>query len=203
MILLTQVAVKIISRPQIIKIGLEKVKREIACMKILNHPNIARLLEYAESDNEIIIITEYISGGELYHYLVSRGRIKENIAREKYRQIISAVHYCHSLGVVHRDLKAENIMIDFFNNLKIIDFGFSNKFDGKNTLDTFCGSPMYAAPELFRGEGYLGPEVDVWALGVLLFLMLTGSLPFKVDSFNVFLLPFNEGYKIFSYQRIY
>ena len=114
----------------------------------------------------------------MYDYLVAHGRMKEKEARVKFRHILSAVQYCHQKHVVHRDLKAENLLLDENMNIKLADFGFSNEFTPGSKLDTFCGSPPYAAPELFQGKKYNGPEVDVWSLGVILYTLVSGSLPF-------------------------
>uniref|UniRef100_A0A3P9AYT9 non-specific serine/threonine protein kinase n=1 Tax=Maylandia zebra TaxID=106582 RepID=A0A3P9AYT9_9CICH len=132
--------------------------REVRIMKILNHPNIVKLFEVIETERTLYLVMEYAT---------------------KYLQhIVSAVQYCHQKHIVHRDLKAENLLLDADMNIKIADFGFSNEFTLGNKLDTFCGSPPYAAPELFQGKKYDGPEVDVWSLGVILYTLVSGSLPF-------------------------
>ncbi|KAF4071500.1 hypothetical protein AMELA_G00274010 [Ameiurus melas] len=173
-----EVAVKIIDKTQLNPTSLQKLFREVRIMKILNHPNIVKLFEVIETEKTLYLIMEYASGGEVFDYLVAHGRMKEKEARAKFRQIVSAVQYCHQKRIVHRDLKAENLLLDADMNIKIADFGFSNEFMVGNKLDTFCGSPPYAAPELFQGKKYDGPEVDVWSLGVILYTLVSGSLPF-------------------------
>uniref|UniRef100_A0A9J8CHG6 MAP/microtubule affinity-regulating kinase 3 n=1 Tax=Cyprinus carpio carpio TaxID=630221 RepID=A0A9J8CHG6_CYPCA len=173
-----EVAVKIIDKTQLNPSSLQKLFREVRIMKLLNHPNIVKLFEVIETDKSLYLVMEYASGGEVFDYLVAHGRMKEKEARAKFRQIVSAVQYCHQKCIVHRDLKAENLLLDADMNIKIADFGFSNEFTLGSKLDTFCGSPPYAAPELFQGKKYDGPEVDVWSLGVILYTLVSGSLPF-------------------------
>ncbi|KAJ8248574.1 hypothetical protein GJAV_G00243450 [Gymnothorax javanicus] len=173
-----EVAVKIIDKTQLNPTSLQKLFREVRIMKILNHPNIVKLFEVIETEKTLYLVMEYASGGEVFDYLVAHGRMKEKEARAKFRQIVSAVQYCHQKKIVHRDLKAENLLLDADMNIKIADFGFSNEFTIGSKLDTFCGSPPYAAPELFQGKKYDGPEVDVWSLGVILYTLVSGSLPF-------------------------
>ncbi|EFN62365.1 Serine/threonine-protein kinase MARK2 [Camponotus floridanus] len=173
-----EVAIKIIDKTQLNPGSLQKLFREVRIMKMLDHPNIVKLFQVIETEKTLYLVMEYASGGEVFDYLVLHGRMKEKEARAKFRQIVSAVQYCHQKKIIHRDLKAENLLLDSEMNIKIADFGFSNEFTPGNKLDTFCGSPPYAAPELFQGKKYDGPEVDVWSLGVILYTLVSGSLPF-------------------------
>jgi len=173
-----EVAIKIIDKTQLNPGSLQKLFREVRIMKTLDHPNIVKLYQVIETEKTLYLVMEYASGGEVFDYLVLHGRMKEKEARAKFRQIVSAVQYCHQKKIIHRDLKAENLLLDSEMNIKIADFGFSNEFVPGNKLDTFCGSPPYAAPELFQGKKYDGPEVDVWSLGVILYTLVSGSLPF-------------------------
>ncbi|XP_075211589.1 serine/threonine-protein kinase MARK2-like isoform X5 [Lycorma delicatula] len=173
-----EVAIKIIDKTQLNPGSLQKLFREVRIMKMLDHPNIVKLFQVIETEKTLYLVMEYASGGEVFDYLVLHGRMKEKEARAKFRQIVSAVQYCHQKKIIHRDLKAENLLLDSEMNIKIADFGFSNEFTPGSKLDTFCGSPPYAAPELFQGKKYDGPEVDVWSLGVILYTLVSGSLPF-------------------------
>ncbi|XP_062401445.1 NUAK family SNF1-like kinase 2 [Sardina pilchardus] len=154
------------------------IRREIEIMSSLNHPHIITIYEVFENKDKIVIVMEYASRGDLYDYLSQRQKIGEAEARHLFRQIVSAVHYCHRNGIVHRDLKLENILLDGDCNIKIADFGLSNLYHGDEYLQTFCGSPLYASPEIVNGRPYKGPEVDSWSLGVLLYTLVHGAMPF-------------------------
>ncbi|KAM4571269.1 NUAK family SNF1-like kinase 1 [Fundulus diaphanus] len=154
------------------------IQREIEITSSLRHANIIRFHEVFESRDKIVIVMEYASRGELYDYIQERKRLPETEARSIFRQIASAVHYCHKNGVVHRDLKLENILLDEDLKVKLADFGLSNNFQTGSLLQTYCGSPLYAAPEIVKGLPYTGPEVDCWALGVLLYALVYSSMPF-------------------------
>lgn len=173
-----EVAIKIIDKSSMNSTSIQKLYREVRIMKQLDHPNIVKLYQVMETETTLYLVMEFASGGEVFDYLVAHGRMKEKEARAKFRQIVSAVQYLHSKNIIHRDLKAENLLLDADMNIKIADFGFSNTFSIGAKLDTFCGSPPYAAPELFQGKKYDGPEVDVWSLGVILYTLVSGSLPF-------------------------
>ncbi|KRJ99977.1 uncharacterized protein LOC6531042 isoform X1 [Drosophila yakuba] len=174
----TKVAIKIIDKTCLNEEYLSKTFREIAILKSLRHPHITRLYEVMESQSMIYLVTEYAPNGEIFDHLVANGRMKEPEAARVFTQLVSAVHYCHLRGVVHRDLKAENVLLDKDMNIKLADFGFSNYYDEGATLRTWCGSPPYAAPEVFQGLEYDGPKSDIWSLGVVLYALVCGALPF-------------------------
>ncbi|VDN06706.1 unnamed protein product [Thelazia callipaeda] len=180
-----EIAVKLIKKSAIEnKQDLARIRREIRIMSALKHPNIIQIFEVFENRDKIILVMEYASGGELYDYVSTYGSLPEPEARRIFRQITSAVLYCHKHKVAHRDLKLENILLDVDNNAKIADFGLSNYFSDKNLLNTFCGSPLYASPEIINGTPYRGPEVDCWSLGILLYTLVYGSMPFDGRDFN-------------------
>ncbi|XP_045580382.1 serine/threonine-protein kinase SIK3 homolog isoform X1 [Salmo salar] len=173
-----KVAIKIVDKTQLDDENLKKIFREVQIMKMLRHPHIIRLYQVMETERMIYLVTEYASGGEIFDHLVAHGRMAEKDARRKFKQIVAAVHFCHCRNIVHRDLKAENLLLDHNLNIKIADFGFSNLFSRGQLLKTWCGSPPYAAPELFEGKEYDGPKVDIWSLGVVLYVLVCGALPF-------------------------
>lgn len=178
-----KVAVKILNKAKIKQLGMEeKVQREINILHLCTHPHIIRLYEVIDTPTDIFLVNEYVSGGELFDYIVSKGRLSADEARNFFHQIVSGVEYCHFQKIVHRDLKPENLLLDANLNIKIADFGLSNLMRDGDFLRTSCGSPNYAAPEVISGHLYAGPEVDVWSCGVILYALLCGSLPFDDES---------------------
>uniref|UniRef100_A0A7S2PPV1 non-specific serine/threonine protein kinase n=1 Tax=Leptocylindrus danicus TaxID=163516 RepID=A0A7S2PPV1_9STRA len=178
-----KVAIKILNKAKIKQLGMEeKVQREINILHLCTHPHIIRLYEVVDTPTDIFLVNEYVSGGELFDYIVSKGRLSADEARNFFHQIVSGVEYCHFQKIVHRDLKPENLLLDANQNIKIADFGLSNIMRDGDFLRTSCGSPNYAAPEVISGHLYAGPEVDVWSCGVILYALLCGSLPFDDES---------------------
>ena len=177
-----KVALKFISRASIKKpTHWTRIRREINLLRAMHHPHIVKLYDYKDNGSDILLMMEYISGGDLFDRIVHHRdqRFSEKEARPLFRQIVSAVDYCHQNRIIHRDLKPENLMVDDRNQIKLIDFGFANIYSPRGYLETNCGSPLYASPEIVQGVKYVGPEVDIWSLGVILFAMLTGTLPFE------------------------
>ncbi|KAI8136792.1 kinase-like domain-containing protein [Fennellomyces sp. T-0311] len=188
-----KVALKIINKKKIASMDLGgRVKREIQYLKLLRHPHIIKLYEVIATPTDIIMVIEY-AGGELFNYIVEKGRMSEDDARRFFQQIICAVEYCHRHKIVHRDLKPENLLLDANNNVKIADFGLSNIMTDGDFLKTSCGSPNYAAPEVISGRLYAGPEVDVWSCGVILYVMLCGRLPFDDEYIPTLFKKINGG----------
>ncbi|XP_052875142.1 CBL-interacting serine/threonine-protein kinase 20-like isoform X2 [Gossypium arboreum] len=178
-------AIKIIDKEKIMKGGLiDQIKREISVMRLVKHPNVVRLYEVMASKLKIYFVMEYVKGGELFGK-VTKGKLKENDARQYFQQLIAAVDYCHSRGVYHRDLKPENLLVDENRNLKVSDFGLSALRESRRQdglLHTTCGTPAYVAPEVINMKGYDGAKVDIWSCGVILYVLLAGFLPFHDEN---------------------
>lgn len=173
-----KVAIKVIDKLQHKQRTLDEIKREAEIIKRLDHPNIIKVNQIIDTEKVFYIIMEYASNGDLFHRL-DLGRMDENEAREKFSQILLAVRYCHDVqNVIHRDLKPDNVLFDSQYNIKIADFGLSEEFTPGELLNTFCGTPEYMAPEVFKGQKFDGPKVDVWSLGIMLYEMLTATIPF-------------------------
>ncbi|KAM0064121.1 putative protein kinase CAMK-CAMKL-CHK1 family [Helianthus debilis subsp. tardiflorus] len=176
------VAIKIINKHRISHNAhlVSNVKREIVIMRMLSHPNIVKLHEVMATKTKIYFVMEYVKGGELFQK-VSKGRLPESVSRKYFQQLMSAIGYCHSRGVYHRDLKLENVLIDENGDLKVSDFGLSavtGQIRADGLLHTLCGTPSYVAPEVFMKGGYDGATADVWSCGVILFVMNAAYLPF-------------------------
>uniref|UniRef100_H3CCL0 BR serine/threonine kinase 2 n=1 Tax=Tetraodon nigroviridis TaxID=99883 RepID=H3CCL0_TETNG len=177
-----KVAIKIVNREKLSESVLMKVEREIAILKLIEHPHVLKLHEVYENKKYLYLVLEHVSGGELFDYLVKKGRLTPKEARKFFRQIISALDFCHSHSICHRDLKPENLLLDEKNNIRIADFGMASLQVGDSLLETSCGSPHYACPEVIRGEKYDGRKADAWSCGVILFALLVGALPFDDDN---------------------
>ncbi|XP_059632038.1 CBL-interacting serine/threonine-protein kinase 1-like [Cornus florida] len=175
-------AVKILEKNRIIDLKItDQIKREIGTLKLIKHPNVVRLQEVLASKTKIYMVLEYVNGGELFDRIVSKGKLSEDQGRKLFQQLIDGVSYCHNKGVYHRDLKLENVLLDAKGNIKISDFGLSalpQHFRDDGLLHTTCGSPNYVAPEVLANKGYDGATSDTWSCGVILYVILTGYLPF-------------------------
>lgn len=169
------------------------IEREVVIMKLIDHPNVMRLYDVWENKNELYLILEYIEGGELFDYLVQKGRLDEDEAVGYFRQIIAGVDYCHRFNICHRDLKPENLLLDKHRNIKIADFGMAALQPFDRMLETSCGSPHYASPEIVAGKIYYGPPSDIWSCGIILFALLTGHLPFDDENVRQLLLKVKAG----------
>ncbi|KAK4353790.1 hypothetical protein RND71_025984 [Anisodus tanguticus] len=175
-------AIKILEKSRILDLrSTDQIKREIGTLKLLKHPNVVRLYEVLASKSKIYMVLEYVNGGELFDRIFSKGKLPEAQGRKLFQQLVDGVSYCHDKGVFHRDLKLENVLIDSRGNIKITDFGLSalpQHFRDDGLLHTTCGSPNYVAPEILSNRGYDGATSDTWSCGVILYVILTGYLPF-------------------------
>ncbi|EPS70454.1 hypothetical protein M569_04293, partial [Genlisea aurea] len=177
------VAIKILDKEKVLKHKMiSQIKREISTMKLIRHPNVIRMFEVMASKTKIYIVMEFVTGGELFDKIVSRGKLKEDEARKYFQQLINAVDFCHSRGVYHRDLKPENLLLDASGVLKVSDFGLSalpQQVREDGLLHTTCGTPNYVAPEVINNKGYDGAKADIWSCGVILYVIMAGYLPFE------------------------
>ena len=175
-----KVAIKILKKNKIIhREDVERIEREISILKKLSHINVIKIYKINEDKEKYYIFMEYCENGELFHYIVERQRLTEEESSFFFYQLINGLEYIHSENIVHRDLKPENLLLGKHNILKIIDFGLSNFCEVDNFLETPCGSPCYASPEMVSGKKYNGHIIDIWSTGIILFAMMCGYLPFE------------------------
>ncbi|KAG2314331.1 hypothetical protein Bca52824_017453 [Brassica carinata] len=183
-------AVKIIDKSRTSRLNVPfQIKREIRTLKVLKHPNIVRLHEVLASKTKIYMVLECVTGGDLFDRIVSKGKLSETNGRKMFQQLIDGISFCHNKGIFHRDLKLENVLLDANGHIKITDFGLSavsQHFREDGLLHTTCGSPNYVAPEVLANKGYDGAASDIWSCGVILYVILTGCLPF--DDTNIAVL---------------
>ncbi|KAI1069704.1 hypothetical protein LB507_008482 [Fusarium sp. FIESC RH6] len=170
------------------------IEREVAILKLIEHPNIMKIYDIWENRSEVYLILEYIDQGDLFTFINLKGRLSEEVSVYFFRQIISAISYCHSFNICHRDLKPENILISANLQIKIADFGMAALHQtDTHQLATACGSPHYAAPELLKNRQYRGDKADIWSMGVILFAMLTATLPFDDPDLRVMMNRTKKG----------
>ena len=171
------------------------IDREIIMMKLMNHPNIMRIYDVYEGEGELYLILEYVEGGELFDFLVNRGRLPPLEALAYFKQIVYGLNYAHTFSIIHRDLKPENILIHSLNPplIKIADWGMAAFAPPSLQLETSCGSPHYASPEIVNGHKYCGTATDIWSCGVILYALLTGRLPFDDKNVRTLLTKVKAG----------
>jgi BR serine/threonine kinase len=162
-----------------------KVQREISVMKLMFHPHVIKIFDVLEDSKYLFLIIEYACRGELFNFLVQKRKLNNREALCFFQQIISGLEYCHRHRICHRDLKLENILLDFDYNIKIADFGMASLSIPNTMLKTFCGSPHYASPEIISNEPYNGIKSDIWSCGIILYALVTGKLPFDQEDDNI------------------
>ncbi|KAJ6244448.1 protein kinase [Anaeramoeba flamelloides] len=191
-----EVAIKIISKNNLFSDpkNMERVRRETAIQKLINHPNVLKLYDVYDTKNHLFLILEYVSGGELFDYILESGRVESGQSRIFFQQIIYGLEQMHSFSISHRDLKPENLLLDEDNNIKIADFGMAKMNKSGGFLQTACGSPHYVSPEIIRGRGYEGRKSDIWSCGVILYTLLCGRLPFYQKDYKELLLNIRRGF---------
>lgn len=189
-----KVAIKIIKKAQFdVKPDLQrKIRREVALMRLIDHPHLMKLVEVCESQRHLYMVLEFCAHGELFDFLVARRRLEPELALRIFRELIYGLEYLHAHAICHRDLKPENILLDECDHVKIADFGFA-RWMRSNIAETSCGSPHYAAPEVIRGLHYDGRAADVWSCGVILYALLAGRLPFDDPSVRTLLAKVKSG----------
>ncbi|KAJ6232623.1 protein kinase [Anaeramoeba flamelloides] len=190
-----KVAIKIVSKKQLLAKpkNLERIRREISVQKLIKHPSVIQIFDVYETKKHLFLVLEYLPKGELFDYIVERGRVPSDEARVFFRQIISTIEHIHSFSITHRDLKPENLLLSQNNTIKIADFGMAKIMETGDLLQTACGSPHYISPEVLKGKGYDGRKSDIWACGVILYALLCGYLPFDEKKYQKLLYKIKKG----------
>lgn len=189
-----RVAVKIVDRKRAPEDFLKRfLPRELSIIQMFQHPHIIRVYEVLDVEDKVFVIMDLAPGGDLLNYIKTRGFVKESLGKKIFKQLLQAVKHCHKNGVLHRDLKCENILLDEGNNVRITDFGFAKYYNKSDLCKTFCGSAAYAAYEILKGIPYDGEKADVWSMGVVLYTMVTGRMPFDDSDTKVLLQHIKRG----------
>mmetsp|Transcript_8755 Transcript_8755/g.17088 ORF Transcript_8755/g.17088 Transcript_8755/m.17088 type:complete len:440 (+) Transcript_8755:26-1345(+) len=190
-----KVAIKIINKLKLIEPDdMERLARELKIMQEISHPHIVQMYEVLETPRDLFLVLEFASGGELFKYISTHQRVRESEACKFFQQALAGLEYLHGLGIAHRDLKPENLLLDHHKNIKIADFGLSNYYEQGTRLNTACGSPCYAAPEKIAGRPYDAAKADLWSMGIILYTMLVGALPFDDPNTHKLYKKIQSGY---------
>lgn len=194
-----RVAIKIVNKKKAPRDVVHKfLPREVKTLRMIMHENVIKCYDVIDTDDALYIVMEIADGGDVLDYINKRTRLTESVARLLFHDLLSGVEHCHTMSIVHRDLKCENLLLSSQMILKISDFGFARELDGKN-LETYCGSYAYAAPEVILGQPYVGEPADIWSMGVILYAMVVGRLPFKDNDVKTLLSEISHHITLPSY----
>jgi serine kinase len=194
-----RVAIKIVNKKKAPRDVVHKfLPREVKALRMIVHDNVIKCYDVIDTDDALYIVMEIADGGDVLDYINKRTRLTESVARLLFHDLLSGVEHCHTMSIVHRDLKCENLLLSNRMILKISDFGFARELDGKN-LETYCGSYAYAAPEVILGQPYVGEPADIWSMGVILYAMVVGRLPFKDNDVKTLLSEISHHITLPSY----
>lgn len=194
-----RVAIKIVNKKKAPRDVVQKfLPREVRTLRMIMHDNVIKCYDVIDTDDALYIVMEIADGGDVLDYINKRTRLTESVARLLFHDLLCGVEHCHTMSIVHRDLKCENLLLSGQMILKISDFGFARELDGKN-LETYCGSYAYAAPEVILGQPYIGEPADIWSMGVILYAMVVGRLPFKDNDVKTLLSEISHHITLPSY----
>ncbi len=194
-----RVAIKIVNKKKAPRDVVHKfLPREVKTLRMIVHDNVIKCYDVIDTNDALYIVMEIADGGDVLDYINKRTRLTESVARLLFHDLLSGIEHCHTMSIVHRDLKCENLLLSSQMILKISDFGFAREVDGKN-LETYCGSYAYAAPEVILGQPYIGEPADIWSMGVILYAMVVGRLPFKDNDVKTLLSEISHHITLPSY----